>query len=68
MIMVFKEIYKMGIIPTMIRRANKLYKLEVPRVAGENPKIIFKFQKFQVLPKRASPLPQILQGGRSHGP
>uniref|UniRef100_A0A914NVN9 DNA-directed DNA polymerase n=1 Tax=Meloidogyne incognita TaxID=6306 RepID=A0A914NVN9_MELIC len=31
MIMVFKEIYLKGVVPSMIRRGNKLYELKIPR-------------------------------------
>nr|CAD2170273.1 unnamed protein product [Meloidogyne enterolobii] len=31
MIMVFKEIYSKGVVPSMIRRGNKLYELKIPR-------------------------------------
>nr|CAD2207472.1 unnamed protein product [Meloidogyne enterolobii] len=31
MIMVFKEIYLKGLVPSMIRRGNKLYELKIPR-------------------------------------
>nr|CAD2174313.1 unnamed protein product [Meloidogyne enterolobii] len=31
MIMVFREIYLKGVVPTMIRRGNKLYELKIPR-------------------------------------
>lgn len=39
---VFKELYKQGFNPDLIRKGNKMYQMRVNRVEGENPTVTFR--------------------------
>uniref|UniRef100_A0A914HP88 DNA-directed DNA polymerase n=1 Tax=Globodera rostochiensis TaxID=31243 RepID=A0A914HP88_GLORO len=55
MVLVFRELFKIGFNPDMLRRGNKMYEMRVRKQRGRNPNIIFR-DSFNLMPSSLAAL------------